>query len=386
MLSFGVKKTIIYMFLPTLLLLGLLEGTARIAEIWRPPWQVDYGWGFNPDSRLFVSDANTPGLMVTAEGKQVETVFQRQWFPRQKPREHFRVFFVGGSSINYAKDDISALGLQLSLKFLGRRVFEFINAGGCGYGSHRLTPIVAELLEYQPDLIIFYEAHNEFEEAEQLEWVRLPTLRLQRVVYASAFCRFLRDAAASRQISKMRRERNQQLLRMTPKENGSWQEKTFTPEQIDARMNAFEHNLTLIATMCKARNVPLLLSTVPSNLCRPRLSDNETLTRIQALLSNQQYEQAAHLARESLKHSGRRQASDTENEIIRKVAREQGVPIADVEARVIAAEPHHVPGETLFQDWCHLNGKGRKLMMEVFEEHILEHLNSTGEIRESGST
>jgi hypothetical protein len=37
---------------------------------------------------------------------------------------------------------------------------------------------------------------------------------------------------------------------------------------------------------------------------------------------------------------------------------------------VIAAEPHHIPGETLFDDWCHLNDAGREIMAAAFEEQV----------------
>ncbi len=374
MRTLGIGKTVVYSILPLLLLAAVLECTFRVVEIWIPPLPVDYGWGFNADSRLFVPDPKAPGVRATAPGKRV--VFQEQYFKMPKPANGFRVFFVGGSSLNYAKGDIFKLAFRLALRFPDKYQLEFIDAGGCGYGTHRLTPIVAELLEYQPDLIVFYEGHNEFEEFEQLQFVRLWTLPLQKTIYKSAFCRFIRDRTASWQLSALRRQRNQELLRLSPKENGSWAEKTFTPAQIDERMKIFEQNLSLIASLCKARNVPLILSSVPSNLYNPHLADNEELARIHDFFARGQYEEGARYSREVLKRSTRKQASDTENAIIRKVARENGIPLADVEAKVIAAEPHHVPGETLFEDWCHLNYKGREPMMAAFEEQIVKLLES----------
>ena len=30
------------------------------------------------------------------------------------------------------------------------------------------------------------------------------------------------------------------------------------------------------------------------------------------------------------------------------------------------AEPHHIPGETLFNDHCHLNEKGNEILLQTF--------------------
>ncbi|HRZ16716.1 MAG TPA: SGNH/GDSL hydrolase family protein, partial [Candidatus Hydrogenedentes bacterium] len=74
--------------------------------------------------------------------------------------------------------------------------------------------------------------------------------------------------------------------------------------------------------------------------------------------------------------SPRHQSSDLENAILRELAAENGVPLADVEAAVIAAEPHGVPGETLFNDHCHLNPAGNALLVRVYEKEILRALGA----------
>ena len=372
MSSLGVSKSIVYSMLPLVLLAVLLESVFRVVEIWRPPLPVDYGWGFDANSRLFVPDAKSPDTLITAPEKRVS--FQDQYFKMPKPANTFRVFFVGGSSINYARGAIRSLALRMAVRYADLCRFEFINAGGCGYGSHRLAPLVAELLGYQPDLLVFYEGNNEFQEQEQLQFVRLWSLPLQRTLYKSAFCRFVRDRAAMLRVNALRQERNRELLRLSPEENGSTRLKTFTPEQIGERMGIFEQNLSLIVSMCRMRNVPIILSSVPSNLCNPRLDNGGERETIRGFFARGQFAEGAQYSREVLKRSTRNQASDTENAIIRKIAREKGIPLADVEAKIIAAEPHGVPGETLFTDWCHLNDQGMEHMMAAFEERIAEQI------------
>lgn len=361
-------KKVLYSLVPLIVVLAALEGACRIIEIWIPPWTVDYGWGFTPESRLFALDENDPGTLRTVPAKRV--VFKEQSFAVPKPDRQFRVFAVGGSSVNYAEGSFSALGQRLSALSLGRYEFHFINAGGCGYGSHRLLPIISEVLNYQPDMIIYYEAHNEFQEFEQLQFAQLRALPLQRVLYKSALCRFMRDRLASLQLMRLRQRRNQEISRMTPKENGSWDEKNFTQEQIDDRMREFEENMRTAIQLCQTRGVPLILSTVPSNLWEPRLADKDALTRIRAFYDAGDYAAGMNAAQEALRKYARYQSCDVENGIIRRLAGEYGVILADVEAKVIAAEPHHVPGETLFNDWCHLNPEGNECMMDAFQEQI----------------
>ena len=114
----------------------------------------------------------------------------------------------------------------------------------------------------------------------------------------------------------------------------------------------------------------MILATVPSNLYRPTLPPgvrDEFLPIYTRYLAGE-WDAAHRQAREFLAATlGRHQSSATENEILRRVAAETDTALADVEARVIAAEPHGVPGETLFRDHCHLNGRGNRLMREAYE-------------------
>src|SRR6266850_2408398 len=43
-------------------------------------------------------------------------------------------------------------------------IVEAVNAAGMSYGSSRLRILAGEVAAYQPDLIIFFEGHNEFVE------------------------------------------------------------------------------------------------------------------------------------------------------------------------------------------------------------------------------
>ena len=374
----GWKKTIIYLLLPTVALLALLEGTARIIEIWRPPWKVDYGWGFDPGSRLFVPSAEEPGIMITDPFKEVS--FPQERFPTPKPKNHFRAFMLGESSVNYIQTRLKAMALGLTFRFQGKYMIEMLDAGGLAYGTHRLTPIAAEILDYEPDLVLLYIGHNEFEEAEQMRFVHLGTLPLQKVLYKSAFCRLIRDGIGAVQVSAIQRERNQRIMAQPEADYASGARHEYTPVEVQERLSAYRNNLTIILELCRKRGVPVIIGTVASNLWKPDLPTEAQKQKVKALYDQGEYEKGLALARQILRTSVHHQASDAENEVIRDLARQYDVPIADVEAAVIAAEPHGIPGETLLSDRCHLNEEGKCLLIRVFQEQIarlLEQRKST---------
>ena len=373
-LSLGWKKTVLFSLLPVLLLLMGLETAARVAEIWWPPRVVDVGQGFTKESHLFVPSPENPDKMMTNPSRTVS--FHPQEFERKKPQGTMRIFALGGSSVNYLDYEFPLLAERLQRALSGRftRV-EIINCGGLSYGSHRLVLIAGEVLGYEPDALIFYEGHNEFEEVEQLDLANLRALPLQRALVHVAMYRFVRDRIAGLRIARLEAEHNRRLLATTiPDTSKSWGH-PFTPEEVRQRMEAFRQNLSSIVEMCQSRKVQVVLGTVPSNLVKPNLpgEDGKRYEQVVALFAKGAYEEGTRLGRDILKHaSPRHQSSDVENGILREVAAQYKVPLADVEEAVLAAEPHHVPGETLFNDHCHLNPEGNKILSAQYEQRLRE--------------
>jgi len=371
----GWPKTLAFSMLPALLLFAVLETACRVIEIWAPPMQVDYGQGFDADSRLFVPAEQAPGRMVTNPVK--DTSFQKQEFLIPKPPRTLRVFALGGSSVNYLDYEFTQLARRLQEALNARYTHvEIVNCGGLSYGSHRLVPIAAEVLAYEPDLLLLYTGHNEFEEVQQLELAELNTLALHRALAKSALWRFLRDRIAGRRIRELEEAHNRRLLAQSaPDAAKDWLHE-FSPEEVSQRMDAFRNNLAIIIALCQDNAVPVIVGTVPSNLIRPVFPKDgmARYAEAAALFDRGQYQQGATLGREIIKTSLRHQSSDLENAVIRSVAQECGVPLADVEAAIIAAEPHAVPGETLFNDHCHLNPKGNEILAAQYQQQILNLL------------
>lgn len=375
---FGWKKTILYSLLPVLVMLTALEVGARIVEIWVPPLPVDLGQGFSPESRLFVPSEGDSAVLVTNPSKGVS--FQQRAFQAAKPPGTLRVFALGGSSVKYLDYEFPLLADRLTDRLSAKyNRAEIINCGGLSYGSHRLVRVAAEILGYTPDLVLIYSAHNEFEELEQLGLANLETVPIQRVLAWSALYRFMRDRIAAQQIARLEAARNRRTLADTiPDASKTWNH-PFTDQEIEERMRAYRGNLARSIELCQSYGVPVVLGTAPSNLMKPSLpgKDGTRYQEVLDLFAQGKYAEGARLGRQILRHATpRHQASDAENEIIRSLAKEYGIPLADVETAIIKAEPHHVPGETLFSDHCHLSPEGNKILIAAYEREILRVFGS----------
>jgi lysophospholipase L1-like esterase len=369
----GTGRKLVFATVAIVLGFGLLELGARLLEIGRPPLAVDYGLGFGSASRVYVAAADDPSMRVTRESKL--QFFLPERFSAQKPAGVLRIVALGGSSVRFGDSELQTMVQRLTTRMeRSPSSIELINAGALGYGSHRLVPILDELLQYEPDLVLIYSGHNEFEEVEQLILSERGAVALERRLAHSAFFRLLRDTLTSARVRVMERDHNQRVLSRGPPQARAWNH-PFTQQDVDERMVAYRRNLERMILRCQAAGVPLVIGTVPSNLYRPVLRpDPERPFRpIFDLYQSGDYELGLSRARIHLRETiARHQSSDHENEIIRDLAQRHGVPLADVEARIVQSEPNGVPGETLFKDHCHLNARGNRIWRQVYETIVYE--------------
>ena len=372
----GVSRKLVFAALAVVLGFASLEAVGRVVEVFRPSADVDYGLGFESGSRVFVADPDDPARWVTAPEKR--RFFLEQSFATHKPERTLRVGVVGGSSVRYADDELRLMAQAVSAATPGVQV-ELINAGALGYGSHRVVLVAGELLEHDLDALLVYSGHNEFEEIEQLALTAPATGALQATLAEhSAFFRVLRDVVTTAQVGSLRREHNEKVLSKFPAQARAWNH-PFTPEDVVERMAGYERNLRLIVRLAEEAGVPVVLGTVPSNHYRPTLPPGvrRAFMPIFRRFEQGEWAEAGAAASAFLAGTlGRHQSSATENAIIRRVAQETGTLLADVEGRVRAAEPHGVPGETLFRDHCHLNQRGNRLWRESYQPIVAELLAS----------
>ncbi len=362
-------KVVLYSLLPVIALLAVLEGGARLLETVWPPLPADYGMGFNDDSRVFMSTGGEHPLMVTRPQKNIS--FACQSFSTPKPANTYRIFFLGESNVFYLQGEITELAERLCKADTKGRRIEIVNMGGCAYGSSRLLRVAQEIIEYEPDMMLVYIGHNEFEELDQLKLVAPQRLTVQRELYRSAFMRLVRDTAVDAEIAWMRHRMSR--AKLSPEVNfKSTFGYEFSPQAMAQRMGEYRNNLSDILSLCADRHVPVIMGSMASNLWKPGIasSRHEDRDEIERRYAAGDYQGGLALARRVLSGSSRHQASDTENGIIRDLAKERGAVLVDIEAAVTAAEPHGVQGETLLSDNCHLNSAGKAVLIREYEREI----------------
>jgi hypothetical protein len=119
--------------------------------------------GFSDIHPLFVLNEQTGRYEIP---KSRQSHFQPDGFSAKKPAGEFRIFVLGGSTVQgrpWSIESSFTTWLELNLNASDRsRKYEVVNCGGVSYATYRLIPILQEVLNYQPDLVIFCEGHNEF--------------------------------------------------------------------------------------------------------------------------------------------------------------------------------------------------------------------------------
>lgn len=176
------------------------------------------------------------------------------------------------------------------------RGFEVINAGGISYASYRIVPLIEQVLEYEPDLIVIYTGHNEF--LEQRTYSGLLKQGRTLVTLRS----FVENLAVYRCLQRMYLAvlplpKHDASARTAPAEDGSTEspavpadaevsEKTLLSEEVSATLDwtggldlyhrneeftkgvltHFEHNLQEMVDLCKQRKLPVILIEPAANL------------------------------------------------------------------------------------------------------------------------
>jgi tetratricopeptide (TPR) repeat protein len=149
-----------------LVFLGLSEGVLILAGVKPLSLTEDPYFGFASGQPLFVKRQGSDGSDIYQTNPVKLTHFNPQSFPAKKAPGTFRVFTLGGST-TYGHPwrdttSFSAWLREMLAEGDGSRRFEVINCGGISYASYRTAKLTEELLDYEPDLFIVYNGHNEF--------------------------------------------------------------------------------------------------------------------------------------------------------------------------------------------------------------------------------
>ena len=274
-------------------LAAVLVGLAPLAVVelllaalgWgEPDWQDDPFVGFRGVRPLFVLNAAKDRYEIPPAR---QTFFRPQSFPAAKAAGEYRVFCLGGSTVQgrpYSTETAFSTWLEIALQSANpQRSWRVINCGGVSYASYRLIPILQEVLGYHPDLIVVCTGHNEFLEdrtyrhikqqpailAAVQDWAaRLRTYCVLRAVYLHLRRQEPEQLAAGRPVL------SEEVDAMLDYRGGLSQYHRDDPWHRDVIAH-FGSNLERLVHLTRQAGVPLLLVSPVSNLrdCPPFKSE-----------------------------------------------------------------------------------------------------------------
>lgn len=274
------RKLWLFRFLAVLVGLSpllALELSLRLAGIGKPTEANDPFVGFSSIQPLFVRNDATKRFEIA---KSRLTHFQPDSFAAAKHKDEFRIFVLGGSTVQgrpWSIETSFTTWLELSLNAAQpaeagtpTRRYEVVNCGGVSYASYRLVPILQEVLQYEPDLIIFCEGNNEFledrsyaplrEQPAALFWMQQQAHRLRtyNLLRAGVLACSPKSAQAPPQLGPEVDARLDWQDGMADfHRDPAWQRDV---------IRHFEFNLRRMTVIAREANAPLVLVTPVTNL------------------------------------------------------------------------------------------------------------------------
>lgn len=369
--NYSIPKKILISIFIFLLFVSVLETSAVYIEKTLPSAIIDFDGGFSSMYTLFVKDDKRPEYRITNPLKL--NIFQKQSFLEKKESGTYRIIFLGESSVYNLQPLFANFIEELKRKYPKVREFEVINGGGNSYGSTRLLLAAREMAKYEPDLLLIYMGHNEFEELEQYHLINPENTLVGRIYYQSALYRLATTALLNFNKNNLEKKKQLELFSKSPDSKKAWAYQ-FTPQDLEGRMQIFKNNLESIVKDYQIKKVPIIIGSVPSNIYRPYLpaAYQASYEEFNSLYIKREYEKSYSFGEEFLANVlGRHQSSIIENKIIWAIAEKYKIPLADVKSKIVEREPNHIPGERLFSDHCHLTQEGNTFLIAVFMESIV---------------
>ncbi len=316
-------------------------------------YSPDEGFNITPKYRIFeVSDNN-----YQTKGEKIG-IFQNQTFPVKKDKNETRIFILGGSSV-YNLENFLYLSDKLNKSF-PKQSIRIINIGGNSYGSTRLLLHLNEIIEYQPDVILLYSGHNEFEEKyinDRFFKDNIFTKMNDWLFSVSRLYQLMSKIINSLQHAKM--------VSFPPKINVTWGI-TFDKEAV---YQNYERNIAEMIDIARKNNKKIIVSTVAYNRMVPPFKPKDDSYEACFLNTSEYENECLSDALDSDLQPHR--ATKTSNQIVKKVAERYDVSLIDFDNIIINASQNNVVGHDLFADHSHLNPSGNRILQEEFYKAIM---------------
>jgi tetratricopeptide (TPR) repeat protein len=341
-----------------------------------------------------------------------------------------RIFMLGESTMAGFPYEYSATA-PFMMKDRLRRLFpqyniEVVNVGLSAINSYTVRDFIKDLVNYQPDAFIVYLGHNEFYGAlgvGSTEYLGKSRALINLYLSLNRFrtFRLLRNAIASAKdfVSPAVTPMQGTLMEAVVRKKSI----PLNSEEYRAALQNFEGNLRDIAEIASEHHVPMVLSTLTSNLrdqapfvseFSPQATDDakqrwksafdsgeislhtgnfvEALAKFQSCIQSdsmnaigmyrlaQCYDTLGDYTHAFQYYTRARdldclrfRASSDFNEVIRRTAASEHCVIADAESSFARESPHGLTGKTLILEHLHPNIDGYFLLAKTFTQALTEN-------------
>ena len=303
---------------------------------------------------------------------------------KEKRENSFRVFVVGASSAAgypyLSSASFSKFIRKKSEIFYPEKMIEVANFSMSAINSYTIRDLMPELLQKEPDLILIYLGHNEYYGA--LGVGSLESLGSSRfVVNTTLWLNKFKTIELLRNIVKALSGMFSSGSEIT---GGTMMAQLAKDKLIEYNsdiywdgIHQFEGNLRDILSMCKEANVPVIASTVTSNLRDQKpfvpVKDSEYPPADQTFLDAESRLRAGNT--DSAKglfiyakelDALRFRAPEAMNNVITRLCKEFNFPFVRSDSLLNSISEYGIVGDNLMTDHLHPNVKGYQMIGNLF--------------------
>jgi tetratricopeptide (TPR) repeat protein len=314
-------------------------------------------------------------------------------FDEVKKQNAYRIFVLGESSAaGYPFSPLGSFSRYIRDRLevvYPNSVIEVVNLSLTAVNSYTLRDLFPGVLEQKPDLILIYTGHNEYYGAlgvGSMESLGTSRTMINLLLYLNEYrtVQLVRntlqwvmglfsstdDKATGTMMSRMAKD----------------QYIGFNTETFNAGISQFEDNMRDILDMAKEKNVPIILSTLASNLKdqRPFISvDSEKYPRADKIFNQAKAEMkignikiADSLFRFAKDLDALRfRASEKLNQSITLLSKEYKLPLVDFDSALSSMSTDGIIGNDIMTDHLHPTLEGQFILGKIFFEKMEQSKN-----------
>ena len=305
-------------------------------------------------------------------------------FEKIQREKSFRIFVLGGSStagFPYPRNASFSRQLKRKLEIIYPNMFfEVINLGVSAVNTNTIRDYIDEVLDQNPDLIIFYAGHNEYYGADGIASNSIfagntRLISFQNSLRELKIYQFLNNILNS-VFSKTNSDKKSKTL-MSEMAGSNLIE--FESDDYYSGLNQFENNLEYILTECKNRNTEVLLCDLVSNLKQEPLDKiinktseaNKIFASAQLSLDKDGNEARELFIKAKEEDSFRFRAPEKINEIIKEKSKSFNYSFVSIDAAIKERSENLITDYNLFVDHLHPNIEGHKIISDVIFNKIV---------------